>query len=182
MNPEPPTEIGLALGSNVGDRSANMARATKAILEIPGLTLLEQSPIYETDPVGLSPEQSHMRFLNSALIVEYAGEIGDLANHLSSIETTLGREKERGQKDPPAYAQPRTIDIDIIYAGNIVLKDEDLTIPHPRWATREFVVRPLCDIRPSLKIAGEDRTVNEILLSLPPGPKVIPFEEGTNNQ
>jgi len=63
---------------------------------------------------------------------------------------------------------PRVIDIDILYAGSVKRTDGNLDLPHPRWAQRRFVVQPLADVRPFLRLPGETRTVSDILKTLPP--------------
>ncbi len=174
-------EICLALGSNLGDRVANMATAAQEILKISGVRILAQSHIYETDPVGLSPEQSDMLFLNGVVLVECKNDIRTFAAELRRIEIELGRESDRQPKASTDYAEARTIDIDIIYIDDLVLEEASLTVPHPRWAEREFVLRPLADLRPDLRLPGRNRTVSEILVALPAGAKVVPFEGRTTS-
>jgi 2-amino-4-hydroxy-6-hydroxymethyldihydropteridine diphosphokinase len=70
---------------------------------------------------------------------------------------------------------PRIIDLDIIFAGALQVNSQVLSVPHPRWATRRFVLAPLADIAPDAVLPGETRTVAEVLLALPPGPEVTMF-------
>ncbi|MBU0679259.1 MAG: 2-amino-4-hydroxy-6-hydroxymethyldihydropteridine diphosphokinase [Verrucomicrobia bacterium] len=153
-------EIGLSLGSNIGDRAANMSTARDAIASLEGVRLVAQSSLYETAPVGVKEEYMHMSFLNAVVIIESETAAGPLLYLLSGIEADLGR--ERGED---RYA-PRPIDIDILYAGNECIDSGGLTVPHPRWAERRFVVEPLAEIRPDLIIPGSSRSAREILASL----------------
>jgi 2-amino-4-hydroxy-6-hydroxymethyldihydropteridine diphosphokinase len=75
-------------------------------------------------------------------------------------------EQETGRIPSPIVNAPRLIDLDIIYAGNLQINEAHLTIPHPRWHTRRFVLQPLSDIRPDLIILGQNKTVMELLNSL----------------
>lgn len=116
------------------------------------------SPVYETEPIDVPPDFGADLFLNAVVIADFAGEIRDLAVKLLDVEKSMGRVRS-GTKTP------RLIDVDIIYAGQLRLREASLEIPHPRWSARKFVMQPLADVRPELKIPGEQRTVKEILLS-----------------
>ncbi|MFC1497337.1 2-amino-4-hydroxy-6-hydroxymethyldihydropteridine diphosphokinase [Verrucomicrobiota bacterium] len=164
------TEIGLSLGSNLGERLANLKLAKSKIAALPGTQIAAVSPVYETEPVNVQPEFSEEYFLNSVLIVESELDLHELSSLLHAIEKDLGRARNADNRNAP-----RIIDIDIIYAGRISIKDKKIEIPHPRWKERRFVVQPLADIRPDLQVPGDDCTVNEVLLSLPPNPKVTIF-------
>lgn len=157
-------EIGLSLGSNLGDRLATLREAARRIGCLPGLRILAAAPIYETDPVDARPAYAHLRYLNTVLIVEAPGNpsLPDLARRLHQIETDLGRVRL------PDRNAPRTLDIDMLYAGSIQRADGILDLPHPRWAARRFVVQPLADVRPALVLPGETRSVAAILAALPP--------------
>lgn len=158
-------EIGLSLGSNLGDRIDTFRKAAGRIAQIPGLTLLAAAPVYETDPVDAKPEYAHLKFLNTVLIAgTTAGALPlpELGSRLHGIEEELGRVR---QEDRNA---PRTLDIDILFAGSITQSDGVLDLPHPRWATRRFVVQPLADVRPGLVLPGATRTVAALLADLSP--------------
>ncbi len=162
-------EIGLSLGSNLGDRAAQLAEARRAISRLPKTRILAQSPIYETAPVGVKQEHQHLSFLNGVLILDTQLAVGDAQRQLAQIENQLGR-----RRDANRFA-PRTMDIDILYAGNTFMDTENLTLPHPRWAERRFVVQPLCDVRPDLVLPGAQHTVRAVLAALPPGEDVKLF-------
>ena len=162
-------EIGLSLGSNLEDRIANLSEAKGRIAEIDGVTVVDQSPVYETDPVGVPAAFRNLLFLNAVIIIESALDPRELLHRFCIIEEHMGRHQQ------PLRNAPRPIDIDIIYAGHKTLADDDIHIPHPRWAERAFVVKPLSDVRPDLQIPGTRRSIQEVLLSLPDAEKLVPF-------
>ncbi len=160
MLSSPPLEVGLSLGSNLGDR---MRHLDEAILRVSGLSCLDGvkcSPAYETAPVDVPAEFDHLRFLNLVLVAQCRIGPDILLPHLNEIETSMGRTRAaRGNA-------PRTIDIDIIYAGGMVIDTDELTLPHPRWSERVFVVKPLNDLRPDLVVPGASMAVGELLATL----------------
>lgn len=150
---------GIALGSNLGDRLAHLRTARDEVLRIGGVSApLLSSRVYETEPVGSGPEAG--AFLNAVIEVEFAGQAIDLLEGLQEIEATHGRPSKR-----PRNA-PRTLDLDILYIGNLVLSNEEVVIPHPRLHLRRFVLTPLVDIRPELTLPGQERNVAELLAAL----------------
>ncbi len=153
-------EIGLSLGSNMGDRLVALQRARAAILAQAGMDLEGQSPVYETEPVDVPAEFRAHRFLNAVLILETLVPIRQMLHLFQRIEQQLGR-----QPDPAAY-RPRPLDIDIVYAGALDVREPDLEIPHPRWARRRFVLQPLADVRPDLVLPGQTRPVSDLLTAL----------------
>lgn len=162
-------EIGLSLGSNLGDRRETLREAARHIARLPGVRLLAAAPLYETEPVGALPAYAHLAYLNTVLIVEAAGSLDSFSSAIHAIEARLGRTRSADRN------APRTIDIDVLYAGQVVRTDGVLDLPHPRWSQRRFVVQPLADVRPDLVVAGGQRTVRDVLASLPPGEAVRPL-------
>ena len=128
----------LGLGSNLGDRMDNLNRAVRLIDEIEGASVRRVSPVYETAPVGGPPQGA---YLNAAVEVAAAIEPRELLRLCKEIESRLGR-------TPSGPWGPRTIDIDILLAGEAVFAEPGLTVPHPRMAERGFVLYPLADIAP----------------------------------
>jgi len=165
-------EVCLSLGSNLGDRAANLAAARKNISSLPGVRETAASSLYETEPVGMDPVHAGMLFINAALVIEAGADIAGLAAGLRSVEAEIGR------KAAPASNLPRPIDIDVICAGGLVIQTPELTIPHPRWQARRFVVEPLAEIRPRLVIPGADRAVLDILRRMPARPAVRRLADG----
>lgn len=150
---------GIALGSNLGDRLAHLRRARSLVLDLPGVSApVVNSRVYETEPVGSGPDAG--AYLNAVIEVEYYGQPITLLDGLQQIEAELGRPSKR-----PRNAS-RTIDLDILYAGNLVLSNEEVVIPHPRLHQRRFVLTPLADIRPDLVLPGQQQSVAELLAAL----------------
>jgi 2-amino-4-hydroxy-6-hydroxymethyldihydropteridine diphosphokinase len=150
---------GIALGSNLGERLLALEQARIQLLQLPGVTgPLISSKLYETDPVDTGTESGP--FLNAVVEVDYSGQAYDLLEGLQSIENGMGRPSKR-----PRNA-PRTIDLDILYLGNLTLSTPEIVIPHPRLHLRRFVLAPLNDIRPDLILPGQHRCVGDLLASL----------------
>lgn len=142
----------LSLGSNLGDREANLRAA------IEHLPVLRVSPIYETEPVDYTDQPW---FLN--LVAEIETDLSPL----ELLATTSRIEKELGRvRDIPKG--PRTIDIDILLCGDAVVDEPHLQIPHPRMAERRFVLAPLADLAPNLKHPLTHQTIREMLAAAPP--------------
>lgn len=150
---------GIALGSNLGDRLANLRKAREWVRKIPGVSEpIHHSRIYETEPVNSAPDAGP--YLNAVLDVEYEGQPIALLDALQEIEAEFGRPSKR-----PRNA-PRTIDLDILYVGNLALSNQDIAIPHPRLHRRRFVLAPLADVRPDLVLPGQQQSVAELLAAL----------------
>ena len=126
----------LGIGSNLGDRRLYIDRAIAAIKNMPDSSLKRSSSIYETDPVSDIPQG---RFLNGVLEIETALRPRALLEELTAIEAALGRERS-------IRNGPRTIDLDILYYGEEVMRDEELVLPHPRISEREFVLKGLREL------------------------------------
>jgi 2-amino-4-hydroxy-6-hydroxymethyldihydropteridine diphosphokinase len=151
--------VGVALGSNLGERLANLRNARKDIAALNGaLPPMRSSAIYETEPVGC--EKGAAKFLNAAIEFGYSGEPDALLRELAAIEKILGR--------PAAHARnvSRPIDLDLLYFDELVIETGELHVPHPRIAEREFVLRPLADIRPDLVLPEQDEPISSLLLRL----------------
>jgi len=146
----------VALGSNIGDRLENLRAARKAILSLTDIKPpVLSSAVYETEPVGCEPGAG--KFLNAVVEFEYDGDPARLLRQLIQIEEALGRKRDHRQN------VSRTIDIDLLYCGDKQVNNERLLLPHPRLHLREFVIRPLADIRPNLILPGKKKTVKESL-------------------
>ncbi|MCH7737425.1 MAG: 2-amino-4-hydroxy-6-hydroxymethyldihydropteridine diphosphokinase [Chloroflexi bacterium] len=130
----------LGLGTNLGDREKNLARAVAALDAGPELTVLRTSNIYETAPWGLTNQPD---FLNMAVEVETSLSPHQLLDRVKVLEQTMGR------KDGPRFG-PRLIDIDILLLGDRVVDEPDLNIPHAGLHLRAFVLAPLAEFAPDL--------------------------------
>jgi 2-amino-4-hydroxy-6-hydroxymethyldihydropteridine diphosphokinase len=128
----------LGLGTNVGERRANLRGALDHLNQL--VTITKVSSIYETDPVGYVDQP---RFWN--IVVQAASSLTPLAllEHLIAIEKQMGRERTFRNA-------PRIIDIDILLYGDVVLNEPGLELPHPRMTERAFVLAPLVEIAPHL--------------------------------
>lgn len=146
----------FSLGSNIGDREANL-RAALAQLESPGLHILRASPIYETEPVDYAGQRW---FLNLVAEAESTLFPLQLLNRIQKVELALGRIRT-------VPKGPRTLDIDILLYGKTIMHSASLEIPHPRIAERRFVLAPLADLAPDLRHPVTHRTVYQMLESAP---------------
>ena len=144
--------VAIALGSNVGDRRAHLDYAVTAIRAL--LTNVAVSRYYDTVPVGVSGPQA--MFLNAAAVGETT-----LAPR-ALLEVLLAIEQERGRERPYLNA-PRTLDLDLILAGDTVVEEPGLVLPHPRFRERRFVLEPLAAVAPELRDPVSGRTVAELL-------------------
>jgi 2-amino-4-hydroxy-6-hydroxymethyldihydropteridine diphosphokinase len=146
----------LSLGSNIGDRRANL-RSAIARLEAPDLRILRISPVYETEPVDYVNQEW---FLNLAVEAETELPPMELLARAQEIEAAMGRVRA-------VPKGPRTIDIDILLYANEVVHNAELEIPHPRMSERRFVLAPLADLAPDLRHPVTQRTVREMLVTAP---------------
>ncbi len=153
-------EFGFSLGSNQGDAIANMREAKRQMLAAPDVQWVAQSPLYETEPVGVAPEYAELKFINAVLVLEAPCSPSEWLTRLRELEQEMGRIRT-GDRNAP-----RPIDVDILYADDQIIDRGDLIVPHPRWAERRFVVQPLADVRPDLILPGAGKTVRDILASL----------------
>ena len=143
----------LILGSNLGKRKALLEQAIEMICAKCG-AIINQSSTYETEPWGFA---SHERFLNQVICIETHLNPYELLETLQRIEELLGRiRKGRGY-------QSRTIDIDILFFGNLQLCDDKLVIPHPEISKRRFVLSPLNEIYPELIHPDFNLSISELL-------------------
>ena len=129
----------VSLGSNLGNRAARLRRALAALSRLPSTRLLDASEAIETEPVGVPREFAAMKFLNQAAVFETELSPLDFSRAMHAIEDRMGRTRT-------VKNGPRTIDIDLIDFGGTRMRTRELTLPHPRAAKRDFVVRPLREI------------------------------------
>lgn len=136
----------IALGTNTGDRFANLFSARKALDLLPGTKVLQCSAVYETKPWGYEQQQD---FLNCALLLDTGLSPHALLGACLGIEAGFGR--VRTFKNGP-----RIVDLDIIFYENYKSETDELTLPHPRFHERAFVLIPLADLFPEKTAFGTD--------------------------
>lgn len=146
-----PHKIYLALGSNLGDRSANLGNTISALPT--EVDVLRQSPVYETPPWGYQDQPAYLN-----MVIEAQTDLPpvDLLVYLKGLEGQLGRL-------PTFHYGPRLIDIDILLYAGQVFSSPELVIPHPRMSERAFVLVPLADLAPNLQHPVGGATISEML-------------------
>src|SRR6266511_1766152 len=147
----------VALGSNIGDRLENLRAGRKTIFDLPNVKApILSSAVYETEPVGCEPGAG--KFLNAVVEFEYEGDLARLLKQLIQIEEGLGRKRDHPQNVSR-------------------INDERLQLPHPRLHLREFILRPLADLRPDLLLPGQKKAIRELLAEIEKYGEVIRFAE-----
>ena len=146
----------VALGSNLGNRQSYIKKAIKKIDHLNGINVTKISPIYETEPEGGPPQG---KYLNAVIEINCNLSPQQLFLSLQRIEKELGRTR-KGKN------YPRTIDLDILLFGDIIIEDETLKIPHPRMNQRQFVLKPLVDIAPDVIHPGINLSAQTLLNNL----------------
>jgi 2-amino-4-hydroxy-6-hydroxymethyldihydropteridine diphosphokinase len=168
--------VGIALGSNLGDRLTNLRRAFRSVrrrVHEGGRESLLISSVYETTPVDGEPGTG--LYLNAAIEIESALLPAELLDRLREIEGEMGR--------PPVRRRnaPRTIDLDVLYAGELVLCTPTLTVPHPRLPQRAFMLTPLSEIVPALVLPGQSKPVTQLLSELRSAERILKLQEGLDD-
>ena len=159
-----PAIVYLSLGSNVGSREDNLKGAIELIAD--RMRLAKKSSVYDTAPVDI-PQS---RFLNMVCEVSTTLAPASLLSLLQGFELKLGRM-------PGTSGLPRTIDIDILLYGSLTLNSQDLIIPHPRMAEREFVLAPLAEIAPDVEHPVLHKTIQELYSAVAGKQDVVKVQE-----
>jgi 2-amino-4-hydroxy-6-hydroxymethyldihydropteridine diphosphokinase len=144
--------VAIALGSNLGPRTTHLHFARTRLAE--GLIHMRASSVHETDPVDVGIPQG--RFLNQVVVGETARDPEAVLDWLLEIERARGRVR-------PFPGAPRTLDLDLVLAGDRVRSGHGLTLPHPRFRERRFVLEPLAEIAPEMVDPVSGKTVRELL-------------------
>jgi 2-amino-4-hydroxy-6-hydroxymethyldihydropteridine diphosphokinase len=127
----------IALGANLGDAARTVSQALVDLALLPHTTVLRASSLYRSAPVDATGPD----FINAVALVSTTLTPLDLLRAMQAMEERAGRER-------PFRNAPRTLDVDLIFHGDTVLDTPELTLPHPRWASRAFVVLPLAEVSP----------------------------------
>lgn len=147
---------GIALGSNLGERGTRLEEALAFLKQLSKGRHLLRSSFWRSDPVDCPPGSGE--FLNAVAEIDWDGSPEDLLATLLAFERSAGRlPPERRVRNAP-----RPIDLDLLYCGDLVRKSAELTLPHPRLAERRFVLGPLAEIAPGLRLPGLGFTVAEL--------------------
>ncbi len=146
----------VALGSTLGDRRLTIESALERLSSRPGIALAECSSVIETDPVG-GPAQPP--YLNAVCAVDTTLAPRALLDALLEVEASLGRVRD-------VRNGPRTIDLDLLLYGDAVIDEPGLRVPHPRLAERSFVLVPLAEIAPGVRLPTLGSTAAELVTSL----------------
>jgi 2-amino-4-hydroxy-6-hydroxymethyldihydropteridine diphosphokinase len=149
--------VAIALGSNLGHRHGHLSFARERLARL--LTNFRMSSPIETDPVDVSGVQAP--FLNAAAVGDTTLTPQELLQSLQEIEQARGRQR-------PFPGAARTLDLDLILFGSLVVNEPQLTVPHPRFRARRFVLEPLAEIAPELRDPVTSWTVAELLARVPP--------------
>lgn len=136
-----PSPAYVALGSNLDDPVAQIRAAIEALRALPGTQLRARSRMYANPPMG---PQNQPDFVNAVILIETVLEPHELLDALQAIETTQGR-KRTGER-----WGSRTLDLDMLLYGDVVMQDDRLILPHPGLHERDFVLYPLAEIAPQL--------------------------------
>ncbi len=159
----------IGVGSNLGDRKANVAEATERLAELPESRIVRKSSLYESEPHG----NAKTYFVNAVVELETELAAKDLLKRLKAIEEKMGRKRVRGKR-----WGSRVIDLDILFFDNEVISTRTLKVPHPEIPGRKFVLMPLAEVAPQLHHPVLGQSVSQLLATtkdakritlLPPG-------------
>ncbi len=137
----------IGFGSNLGDSLTILEKAKKEINNCPGLSLKRYSPVYRTRPIDVPGSQND--YINAVFEIESYIDPEMLLMKLAAIEDRYGRVRGKARN------MSRTLDLDLLLAGSLIVKSNTLTLPHPRIFQRAFVLFPLFDLSPDLEIPGQ---------------------------
>ncbi len=146
-------EVFLGLGSNLGDRMSYLATGLRLLGEV--LRIVDVSPVVESEAEGVPPAENHPDFLNAVVRGRTRLAPIELLEACHGMEERAGRVRHRS-------GAPRTLDIDLLFYGQRVMRTNVLEVPHPRWKERGFVLRPLLELAPEWRDPESGRTVEDV--------------------
>ncbi len=146
----------VGMGSNLGEREALIGQALDELAALPDTTLIRASSLYDTEPVGVVEQP---RFLNAVAMLDTELTARQLLWNLQRIEARLGRTRSQRWG-------PRTMDLDLLLYGDLVIEEDDLRLPHPELARRAFVLVPLVELDPQITHPVSGLSVVQMLARL----------------
>jgi 2-amino-4-hydroxy-6-hydroxymethyldihydropteridine diphosphokinase len=154
--PEDVVRAAIGLGSNLGNSAALIQSGFRAIGELPGTFIIARSSLWRSAPVGIVDQPD---FINAVCLIDTTLDADKLLRAMLKIET--GHDRVREQR-----GGPRTLDLDLLWYGNLVCNRHGLQLPHPRLHERAFVLMPLAEVDPVLTVPGLG-TVQDLIAKLP---------------
>jgi 2-amino-4-hydroxy-6-hydroxymethyldihydropteridine diphosphokinase len=159
-----PAGVFIGLGSNLGDRRANIADALDRIRKLPDTRIVKESSFYESEPHG----DAKTWFVNGVIEVETEFSPDNLLKKLKSIESVMGRKRVKGKR-----WGSRVIDLDILFYSGLVVKKRGLRVPHLELANRRFVLLPLSELAPQLIHPVLQATISDLLAAVKDTKKIV---------
>ncbi|MDQ1237881.1 MAG: 2-amino-4-hydroxy-6-hydroxymethyldihydropteridine diphosphokinase [Thermodesulfobacteriota bacterium] len=150
----------IGFGANLGDRTKTFQSVLEELDSSRGVEVKAVSPLYETEPQGISDGGSS--FLNAAIGLDTSLSIQDLIDRLRAVELLLGKAPDHNSD------MSRRVDLDMLLYGDAIIETPSLKVPHPRMHKRAFVLLPLMDIAPNVSHPVLGRTIEELVRELPP--------------
>ncbi|HEY8515202.1 MAG TPA: 2-amino-4-hydroxy-6-hydroxymethyldihydropteridine diphosphokinase [Candidatus Binatia bacterium] len=154
----------IGVGSNLGDRKANIAEALDRVGKLPGCRIVRMSSLYESEPHG----DAKTWFVNAAFELETEFSAAELLKRLKAIEQAMGRKRVKGKK-----WGSRVIDLDILFFDNETVSTRTLKIPHPELPGRKFVLLPLAEVAPQHTHPELGQTVSQLLATTKDTKRVV---------
>jgi 2-amino-4-hydroxy-6-hydroxymethyldihydropteridine diphosphokinase len=154
----------IGLGSNLGDRKANLREAEEKLTALPETRIVKASSLYESEPLG----NAKTWFVNSVLEIETEFEADELLKRTKAIETAMGRKRVKGKR-----WGSRIIDLDLLLFDNQTINKRNLKLPHPEMHKRRFVLLPLSELAPHVTHPQLGTTMSELLGGLKDPKKVV---------
>ena len=153
-----PQGVFIGLGSNLGDRRANIREALEHIRNLPTTRIVKESSLYESEPHG----NAKTWFVNGVVELDTELTPEKLLSKLRAIEASMGRKRVKGKR-----WGSRIIDLDILLYGSLIIKKRNLKIPHPELPNRKFVLLPLAELAPVFIHPGDQVSISELLATTP---------------
>jgi 2-amino-4-hydroxy-6-hydroxymethyldihydropteridine diphosphokinase len=154
----------IGVGSNLGDRKANIAEALERVRNLPGSRIVRTSSLYESEPHG----NAKTWFVNAAFELETDFAAAELLKKLKGIEEAMGRKRVKGKK-----WGSRIIDLDILFFDSEVVNTKTLKIPHPELNKRRFVLLPLAEVAPQVMHPELGQSVSQLLVACKDTKRVV---------